>query len=244
MTIEIGTVLLISPILAAAFAVESTVGFGGSILSVTLLSFVLPAEQAVAFVPVAAVVASITVLVTDARSIDFKHAFMTVLWSLPGLIGGTLLVGYVPELVIRLVIAVMSVAYGVAVAAGKGVLRLRLPRPVTYAVAGFAGGIASIAILYVPALLETIDDKSAARSTMALLWIGLALVRLPILLARGMLPSGLLVTGAIAVPFLVGGIIAGYALHRKLSGHDFRRAAGVLLVIVGLLVLLPPVLAG
>ncbi len=237
--VDAGTLAVIIGIATVAFSLESVVGFGGSILTVTCLSLLLPASHAVALVPFIALIASIVVLATGFRTVRYRVIVPALCWSAPGLIGGSFLLDHLPGAVVRVTLAALSIAYAVSILVRSGEVRLPFPDPLTYAVAGVAAGISSIAILYVPAVLSNIDEKSSARSSMALLWIMLAVARGPIFLARGMLPAG---TGAIvvlSVPFLIAGISGGFALHRRIRGEWYRAAAAVLLAISGVLVLVP-----
>jgi len=74
---------------------------------------------------------------------------------------------------------------------------------------------------------------------MAILWLLLAAVRIPVHAFRGLLTSRLMLTAALSVPFIIVGIVVGYLVHLRLRKKDFKRVVGIALVVAGGLVLLP-----
>ena len=129
--------------------------------------------------------------------------------------------------------------HGVLLLIGGEISLRRVPVGLRYLIAGFAMGVSSIGVLYVPVVVEQLPEKSPARSTMAVLWLLLASVRIPIYLWRGVLTGALLQTAALSVPFVIVGIVVGYLVHRRLRHNSFQRFVGVTLAIVGILVVLP-----
>lgn len=103
------------------------------------------------------------------------------------MIAGSFLVSILPDTAARIAISVLTVVHGLNVLINRSSTGHRIPVPIKLAVAGMAIGISSIGVLYVEPVLTGSTDKSSARSTMALLWLILAVIRLPIYISRGVL---------------------------------------------------------
>jgi len=209
-----------------AFTVEGAIGFGSTVIMVSLGAQLVPLEQLLpAFVPVS-IVLSISLL---RGPIQWRILLVEIV--------PIVAVGAAIGLALTHVIASreLLVAFGVFVVL-LSILQLSkvdLPWPLPFLVLGGVVhglfGTGGPMIVYVTR--KKISDKSAFRATLAVLWIALntALLVNFVALERYPTPTLMLALGAAVIP----GRLIGERLHRALDAQRFERVVWIVLLFAG-----------
>ncbi|MGD1833030.1 MAG: TSUP family transporter [Sphaerochaetaceae bacterium] len=211
---------------SVGYTAESIFGFGGSVITFLLLTQKLPAREVVTLLPVFALVGSLTVLLSDFRSIEWKKVSKVALLATPPLILGSLFMGKLPERALNLTILSLILLYGINLVLGKNpVIHPRLRYPL-YALAGFILGATSLGIFFVPLAGPTFSNQRNYRASLALLWFITGICRIITYYGYGILTLSGITSALTASPFLLIGVLVGYYLHRLIPEDHFRRYIG------------------
>ena len=235
------TDVLLIAIVTVAFATETAIGFGATLITLSLGSLLLPtADLLYAVLPLNALL-SAAILVRARRHVDLRLLGLRVLpWMALGFPIGVVAFTRVPEGVLKRALGVF-----VLVLAGlELVKKLRAPaaeRPLPRAAALgllFLGGVVHGAfatggppVVYVCGRL--VPDKRVFRATLTALWLLLGLVLIVIHARDGHLGPGSLRRSAMLAPGLVLGLIAGEIAHGRIPERAFRAVVFAMLAAVG-----------
>jgi len=234
---------LLAVIVAAGFTVEAAIGFGATLVILSLGSLVMPTD-AVLFrvVPLNALL-SAAVLLRAHRHVDLRALFLRILPAmLLGFPIGLLALLELPPRGLKQVFAAF-----VLVLASLELLRMRRPTqhssrplstPASLALL-FVGGVAHGAlatggppVVYVCA--RTLPDKARFRATMTALWLLLNAALVVVYAVDGRVTATTLRGCAPLVPALGIGLVAGEVLHGRVSERAFRVAVFGLLFVVAI----------
>ncbi|MBW1878665.1 MAG: sulfite exporter TauE/SafE family protein [Deltaproteobacteria bacterium] len=240
------TVALLVLIVFVAFLVEAALGFGATVVAVSLGALVVPIPELLpAFVPLN-IVLSTFLVVRYRQDVDWGLLFRKILPLMGiGLPFGLWIFGAGDH-------RLLSRSFGAFVVIVSSVELWRIVRPATGeptplkagTKAGLllSGGVIHGAFatggpmaVYVAG--RELHDKGAFRSTLSALWLLLNLA-----LIAGYLVTGVLgwesarLTAILAVPLALG-LLAGDLLHHRVDARSFRTMVYVLLAIAGVLLL-------
>lgn len=246
-------------IAATAFAVESAIGFGATVITVALAANFVPIDQLLpAFVPVNMVLSAL-IAVRDRRSIDARTLLVRVLP--PMLVGmplGVLALARLDERILKIAFALFVIALS-AVEVARILRAARATRePVTVPTGGdhaaqrasrsrpeVVGDVALLVLggaihgafgtggpmaVYVAAK-RLGDDRGRFRATLAALWILLNVALVATFAVRGALGASSLEASATLVPGLVVGTLLGSWAHPRIPQRAFKLGVFVLLTI-------------
>ncbi|MDB4932954.1 MAG: hypothetical protein JWM10_5438 [Myxococcaceae bacterium] len=233
--------LALALIVFAAIALESVVGFGATVLVMSLGTWILPVPLLLpAYVPVNMAL-SASIAWRDRALIDRALLLRRVL----PLCGAGLLVGLAlfryaarPELL---------KAFGVmVVGVGLNELRKALRPPTAVAAVGRARGDALMlaggvvhgvfgtgGVLIVAALAGDRLEKGRLRATIATLWLLLNGAMLANFAAHGALGATSLRRSALLLPATIAGAWAGDWIHRRVAERPFRVAMAAVMMAAG-----------
>ena len=240
------TVWLLAPVVFAAFLTGSALGFGSTLVAVTLGVFLCPLEDLLpAFVPLN-VVLSIYLVGRYRRSIEWRLLLRRVI-PLTGLglpVGMLLFHAGSSRALVTVFgafVVVLCAAELLALHTARSRRRTPLPWPAQVALL-VAGGVVHGAyvtggpmVVYVVG--REIADKGVFRSTLSTLWLVLNVVLVAGYAVAGDLDaeSGRL-TAALVLP-LVAGLVAGEWLHGRVNQNLFRALVFGFLFVAGALLL-------
>lgn len=231
--------LLVACVVALAFATESALGFGGTVITLALGSTLMPVRPLLAALIPLNLALSAYFTARYRRDVDravlFKRVLPVMLLAMPV---GMLLASRLPE-------SMLTRAFGVFVLTLAIVELLRgentEPRPLASSTsAGLlaAGGVVHGMFgvggpLAVYVVSRWIDDKRRFRATLNALWLTLNVVFL-VPYVRDGLVSAVSVRQSLALsPALLVGIVAGEAAHRRIAQALFRKGVYVMLLGAG-----------
>ncbi len=234
---------ILGGIVLLAFVVESTAGFGATIVTVTLAAQLFPLDTVLAaFVPVN-VVLSFLIVVRNVRHVDRSFLVRRVLpWVALGTAAGLALSRFRDAPWIKLVFAAFVVVLSVVELVGLARKREEPVTPLTTPVAIAAllsGGVihglfacGGPMIVYVVG--RTLQEKSAFRATLSALWLVMNLALIVTMVAQGSIGAASLRTSAMMIVPLGLGLAIGNRLHDHVPERTFRVSVFILLLCAAL----------
>lgn len=103
-----------SLILFVSTFVRSAVGFGDALLAMPLLGLVMGLQVASPVVAFTGFTISLTILCIDRGAIDFESAWRLIVASMAGIPFGLLLLKYAPEHLVKFLLGVVLIFYGIS----------------------------------------------------------------------------------------------------------------------------------
>lgn len=234
-------------ILALAALTRSTFGFGDALVSMPLLALLLPVEVAAPLVAFLSITISLTMVAQDWRQVHVRTAGWLVASSCAGIPGGLLLLTLADERIVKGVLALVIVGFSTFCLLGRMTFTLRTDR--TAWLFGLAAGILGGAyntngpplVIY-----GTLRRWSAEqfRATLQGYYLPTGVL---IALAQGL--AGLWTLRVVeyyllALPLVLGSVLAGRAIHRRLPSRRFASGVHLLLLVVGSMLLVQSLTAG
>ncbi|HPQ69796.1 MAG TPA: sulfite exporter TauE/SafE family protein [bacterium] len=238
---------LLAVIVLLGFTVETAIGFGSTLIALTLAAYFMPIEQ---FLPIYVPVnygLFIYIVLRHRRHIDVQRIFTHIVPAMGvGLPVGLLLFNVVRGDGLRLLYSLFVMALTLALLIQN--LRKRkgeLPRvrpvfrvPLLF-FAGIMHGLYSTGgPMVVYYLARENLDKMKFRSTLCLVWIMMGAGLLINFLYKGMLTVQSLSTSALlCIPLLLG-LVLGELLNRTVNEQWFRRIVFIVMFMAGLFLLI------
>ena len=231
-----GATALLLLIAFVAFAVEVVAGFGGTVITVTLASFVLPVADILAAVVPVNIAMSTFIVGRNIRRVDSALLIRRVLPLMGvGVLAGMLLFRSSQDAVLKAVFGAFVVvvsAIELRRGAGPGQPLATVPRAVALVVAGILHGLLACGgpmLVYV--LGREVTDKGVFRATLSAVWLVFNTTLLVGYAHGGTLTRESLTVSAMLLVPLVGGIVVGEWVHGKLDAVRFR--TGVFTILAG-----------
>ncbi|MCC6646214.1 MAG: sulfite exporter TauE/SafE family protein [Polyangiaceae bacterium] len=237
--------LLLAGVVMLAFTVESAIGFGAMLVTVSLGSALLRLDVLLAAVVPLNVGLSAYLTARYAREVDrplFTRRVVPAM--LLGLPVGLLALSRLDPRWLKGALGAFVVVVAVAELTKRrddGARTPRLARPTAWgllALAGvFHGAFSTGGPLAVYVLSREGLDKAAFRATLSALWLVLGVVLVATYAATGAVGrDSLVVSFALALPAALGTAL-GELAHRRVSQRAFSRVVFALLVVVGVVLL-------
>jgi hypothetical protein len=238
------TTLALAVVVLGAFAAETAIGFGSTVIAVALSAFLAPIDAVLPPLVTLNVALSTYLVARYRREVDRRLLFTRVApWMGLGLPLGAL-AGHV------LGAAGMRLAFGAFVVVLSAIelrrgraLASEDPAPTTSRIAGSAllvvagivhGAFATGGPLAVYVAGREIADKARFRATLAALWLLLNVALLGTYAAEGRLGGASSALAAVLAPALGAGILLGERIHRRVPATGFRTVVFALLLGAGL----------
>jgi uncharacterized membrane protein YfcA len=247
------TLVTVAAVVFLGGLVKGTAGFGYAIVSTAVLATLFSPTVAVVVMILPMLVGNLRLLGELDRSAIrgcVARFWPYVLGAAVGTLAGMALLGRIPRPVLALGLGLFTLAYVAAsqpwvALPGEAWLRQRCFRPGTTAKVGvgLVSGVvfgATNAAVQVVAYLDSLDlDRSTFVGVLAMILVGISLLRLVAAWGLGLFAAGETAPAALvglstlaAVPGLVG-VAAGQRLRRRLSDRTVTAGALLLLTVIG-----------
>lgn len=228
------------PVVALAFAVEATLGFGATVVAVSLGALTMDVRELLpAFVPLNMALSTYLV-VKDRRHVDGALLARRVLPAMvAGLPVGLLAFGALDAAVLRRILGVVVLGLALRELLRLGKSAGAVLRTVALVAAGAVhGALGSGGPLVIWSLGDRVHEPRALRATLAALWLSLNAVLLATYAWEGRVGAQSLVGSAWCTGGLLVGGVVGEVVHRRVDAARFGRAVWGALAMVGVLLLL------
>lgn len=222
----------------AATVLRAFSGFGTALALVPLAAMVIPADQAVTLAAIVSVTASIRTVFTVQQDMD-RH-------SMPWLVGGAALglplgiyvLTILPENMLRLAIGVTVMGSAVLLFRIKPVLR-QLPRNMALATGMLSGMMSGSIAMPAPPItvwfLATQSNPVISRASMMVYFVLVNIMAIVGYAIAGVFGLTSLVNWLLMLPFIWIGDKLGFWLFNRYGGAWYRKAAIMLLFVIGLI---------
>jgi uncharacterized membrane protein YfcA len=246
----------LAAILTIAFLTEAAIGFGSTLIVVSVAALFVPLTTLLPTYQPLAVGLSLVVAWRERAHIDGAFLRRAVLpLMVPGLVVGMILfrVWRAEALLFLVGVAIAGLAlvelrrllWPAAIPVGGA--RTALLTGVVLVVAGVVHGLfGTSGPLVVWAASRTLEDKARFRATLSLLWLILGVTLIAGFVVDGTLTSSTLGHSAVLLPTMLLGYLIGDRVHHAVPQRAFRLGVCVLLVVAGVVLstrALPAVLA-
>lgn len=226
-------------IVALAFTVEGALGFGATLVAVTLSAFLVPIDVLLpSFVPLNMIL-SASIVARSWRAVDVRLLFFRIvpwmglglplgMWTARHLDGHLLVKGF------GLFVAVLAMLELRARHAAQPSNGSRAGGNVLLALGGLvhgAFGTGGPMAVYVAG--RSLVDKAAFRATLSALWIVLNVVLVGGFAMDGRVNASSVTLSAMLAAGLVAGIVLGEILHKKVPVTTFRVVVWAALAVAG-----------
>ena len=238
--------LLLLLVVAFAFTVETTLGFGATIVTVAVGSLFVPTDAILhAFVPVNVILSAVLVA-RDRNAVALRMLLGSVVpFVIVGVPLGLYAARVMPERPLKLCLGVATLALAVVqlwpkrTTTPSTALSPWVARPMLFVGGVLHGAFGSGGPMVVYVLGRTIGaEKATFRATLSLLWLILNSALLFSFVQAGHIgETSLQRSAGFGVALLVG-LFIGQRVHDKVDARRFQRAIFVMLAAVGALLVL------
>lgn len=240
--VDVVTWAIFCSVLCFSHLVMGITGFGAIVLALPVLTLFFPVKILIPALVVVNLLQAVWFAVTQRKHIHIGHARSIIILALIGIPIGYALFRYLPsdQLKIGLGIFVSVVA---AWNLSGVTLKRQVPLPFYHGL-NFIGGIMQGAlacggpflVIYAARMLE---DKSAFRSTLSLVWTTTNTLLCITYAATGSFSREMIPVIGLAFPCVVFGTVLGTVLHERIPEKPFRVLVFSTLFISGLVLLRP-----
>lgn len=225
-----------------ATLVRSTFGFGESLVAVPLFSLLMPISVAVPLSVLISVLVALVVVVQDHRQIHLDSAKWLIIFALPGIPIGLLILLYGNELWVKTGLGLLIMLYALYSLFGTNAMLLNKDHKAWLFICGLLSGVLGGAYgLNGPPLVVYGNMRrwsaAAFRATLQGYFLPASLAGLIGYIVVGLWSSLLTRYLLMSLPAMAAAILLGRAINRRLSGAGFLRLVYVGLIATGGLLL-------
>ena len=230
--VEPELLLFVLAVAAVASTAQTVAGFGFALIAVPLFVTVLDVPDAVVVTALLATLNSLLVISATRGYMPAMTVGTLLLAAFAGMPLGLVVLLFAPVDVLRIGVALASVAMALALLAG---VRFGGPSMAHAGIAGFSSGVlaTSTGINGPPAVLYLQDcdlQPTEFRSALAGFFLGSNVINLAILALSSVMERDALFLGVAAMPGVVAGSVVGRRLVGRLQPEAYRR------LVLGLLI--------
>lgn len=234
---------LVPVVIVAAYVVFGLTGFGGAIILIPILSFILPVKTVVPLVATLGFLAALTMGIRERRLSATRELWRILPGIALGVAAGVYLLSRLPSQWILPALGVLVLAFGISGFVRPGGMRLRVSSAFALPVgvlAGVVGGVfgteGPIYVIYLSRRVEGVTEFRATLATLFTLATGARVLGYTI--SGLMLHGRLLLIGTALYPFVLVGLFVGNRLHHALPAQQVRHGINLLLIASGISILL------
>src|SRR3989338_6802779 len=222
--------VIIALVFFIAFLLESVFGFGGLIISFTVLSFFMETRDMIFLGLYVSVVASAFVIISDHTSFSKKIFLSTFPIALAGALPGALLFSFLSNIILLKVFAIVLLIFSVkSLLFDKINVTNALFQKIFLLMGGFLQGLFGTGGPFtVMAIKDKFAHKSQLRTTMALFFIVFNLIRAVQLAIQNSFDATSIITYWWLALVLPAAIYLGYKIHLKFNEYYFKLGINVL----------------
>jgi len=232
--------LLLSIVFSIGFLFESIFGFGGGIVSYSILAFFYDIKDLVVVAMYVGTISTLIILVTSLKHIKIKLIFSSIPFIMCGVAVGTLCFKYIPSGILIKIYSITLILISLRALLFK---ELSLPASASKAiltVGGFIQGVLGIGgPFFVVGLKSVISDKTILRANLAVLFLLANIYRYIQMVSSNIIEWNYFIKYWFIIIPVIFALWLGYLIHKKIPQHAFDKFiyAGILISAVGFLIL-------
>jgi uncharacterized membrane protein YfcA len=225
-------------IIFIATLIRSTFGFGESLVAVPLLIFFIPIEIAVPLSVLLSIMIAAVVVVQDQKQIHFKSAKWLVIFAIPGIPLGLLILIYGNEHSVKSGLGLLIILYSWYSLIGKKKIKLKTDNMVCLFFCGFLSGIFGGAYgLNGPPLVVYGNLRNWTsqhfRATLQAYFLPASIIGMFGYWYQGLWIAAVTYYFLISLPVIIPAIFLGRYLNRQLKNDDFFNYIYAGLILIG-----------
>lgn len=218
--------------------IQGLTGFGSILLSLPLIALFLDFKIAVPFMTVCGIVLSLVLLVQLRRAWDWGRIYPLLIGAVPGIPIGTYLLKTLEASPMYIFLGSVLTAYSLYGILFKGTMKeLKKSWPYLFGfLAGILGG--AVAASGPPVIVYTFLqpwDKDKIKVTLQGFFVVTGLLTLASFIYHGLIGRQVLELSGIALPFMIGGTLAGSFFYGKLAEASYRKLMYYTLAALGIM---------
>src|SRR3989338_5170070 len=221
--------LLIAIAFSLGFFIESIIGFGGGLIAYAILGFFMDTKNMILSGLYIGTCASAYILITDHKSFSKKIFFLSLPVCFLGTIIGVIIFTKLNSETILLIFAILSIILSIKVIFFDKIKIPKLFKNLLLSIGGISHGLFGIGGPFVVnAVKEEFKNKSELRSTMAVFFVALNIVRFCQLFIQKTITIGFFtdVWWTIFPVFIA--IFFGFKAHLRISENIFKKLVGTM----------------
>lgn len=239
------TYLLFMLIVAVSFIIEGLVGFGGNLIALPLANTYLPMRVAVPALTIVSLLIAIVRVIQQWHAISRTDYLKIMAGMLIGLPIGMLLLGYLPEQMLKMFLGIAMIIVGI-----KGLydifrgtkkdatLKNKYPLLLALLLGGILQGAFAcggpFVVIYATAILK---DKASFTATLFAIWLTTnSLITIKDFFVGNLTAEVLLLVLA-AIPAIIIALAISSWISKKLDGEKFSSVVYGILIIAGFLMI-------
>ena len=233
------TILLILLISFLASLVRSTLGFGESLIAVPLFLLFLPIEIAVPLSVMMSIVIALMIVIQDHKKIHFKSAKWLIIYAIPGIPLGILILMDGNEIIIKSALGILMIGYALYSLFAKNSKILNKEHHIWLFACGFLSGVFGGAYgLNGPPLViyGNLRQWSAThfRATLQAYFLPISIISVMGYYSKGLITTQVNTYFVISLLATVPAVFLGRYLNHQLKNDSFFKYVYIGLIIIGL----------
>lgn len=226
-------------------ALEAVTGFGCTVLALPFVTALLGMTRGILLLTILAWILALYIVIKNIKHIAWKELAVILIFVMLGLPVGIYLFNVIDAFVIKKILAgfiIVSATIQLIKLLLLKAERTMLPRWAGYILL-FAGGIVHgmfssggpFVVLYASGAIK---EKSQFRASLCVLWSTLNTIIIVTYMLKGRFSMQSFIDLGSTIPFLIGGIIVGEALHHKVNAKTFSIIVFSMLLATGVIMIL------
>jgi len=227
--------ILIAISFSAGFFFESIIGFGGGIIAYAILGFFIDLKEMVIAGLYVGTLASAYIAASDFKQFDKKIFISLIPLSLVGTVFGVLIFSRFSSQSLAFLLGILLIILAVKTIFFDRVVFPKFFKNKLIFIGGISHGIFGLGGPFVVnAIKNKFKNKSSLRTTMAVFFVLLNLVRIPQLLWQNQLQLEFFITiWWTIIPVFIA-IKLGHLIHLKISEDTFKKGIAIMTIFAGL----------
>ncbi|TDG37846.1 sulfite exporter TauE/SafE family protein [Pedobacter changchengzhani] len=239
MTSTIAFILIISFI---ASLIRSTLGFGESLVAVPLFLLFLPIEIAVPLSVMMSIIIALVIVIQDHKEIHFESAKWLIIYAIPGIPIGILILTYGNEIIIKMGLGALIILYSLYSLLSKNSKILKEDNKWWLFACGFLSGVFGGAYgLNGPPLVVygNLKQWSAKhfRATLQAYFLPVSFISVIGYYAKGLITTEVNIYFIISLTTVIPAVFLGRYLNHQLKNNSFFKYVYVGLILIGIILI-------
>lgn len=227
--------ILIATFFSIGFFVESTVGFGGGLISYSLLGFFVDIKQMVIAGLYIGTCSSAYIVYTDFKSFNKKLFLQSVPFCLIGTVTGVYIFSKTDSNQLALILGLLLIFLSVKMVFFDKIILPKIFKNKLLIIGGMSQGIFGIGGPFIiSALQKDFKNKSQLRTTMGMFFLSFNLVRITQLTAQGQINFDFFTHIWWAMIPVGIAVYLGFKTHAKIKEQTAKRIIAVITLLGGI----------
>jgi len=236
------TTIFILIIVFIATLIRSTFGFGESLVAVPLLLLIIPIEIVVPLSVLLSIFIAAVVVVQDHAQIHFSSAKWLIIFALPGIPLGLIILVYGNEHYVKSALAFLIILYSIYSLSGKQKIVLQKDNRFWLFICGFFSGVFGGAYgLNGPPLVVYGNMRNWSskhfRATLQAYFLPASIIGMFGYWYKGLWINTVTYYFLISLPVIIPAIFLGRYLNHRLKGNSFFNYVYIGLILIGLILI-------